>query len=514
MPDFPVRPSVVPSRRIEELVGRLDAAGVGRVELSGDPGTEVTGITHDSRQVRPGDLYVARAGEHTHGIAHVGEAVAAGAVAVLTDREAAATASARGVGAVVVAHDPRAAMGPAAAWAYGDPAEAMTVLGVTGTNGKTTTSYLVDAGFRAAGRRTGLIGTIETRIDGEAIPSARTTPEATDLHALLAVMRERAVGAVAMEVSSHALALGRVDGVVFDVAGFTNLSQDHLDFHHDMASYYAAKASLFSARRARRGVINIDDEWGLRLAAEAEVTSVTTGERAEATWRRVAETAATATSPGAVTLEGPAGRVELGCGLLGRFNLLNAATAFLMLVEAGVDAEVARQGVASLAAVPGRLERVDAGQPFLALVDYAHTPGAVTAVLADTRALAGPGGKVLVVLGCGGDRDRDKRPLMGAAAAGGADLAVFTNDNPRSEDPDAILAAMRRGVPAAAHILVEPDRRRAIDVAVGAARPGDVLVVAGKGHEQGQETGGVVAPFDDRVVLRESLIAHLGAAGC
>jgi UDP-N-acetylmuramoyl-L-alanyl-D-glutamate--2,6-diaminopimelate ligase len=511
MADPPARPSVVQPRRLALLLDRLRDVGFPDVEVEGDPELEVTGITHDSRLVRPGDLYVARAGEHTHGIDHVAEALAAGAVAVLTDRESASRATE--AGAVVVVPDPRGAMGPAAAWTYGDPAASMVVLGVTGTNGKTTTSYLVESGLRAAGRRTGLVGTIETRIDGETVPSAHTTPEATDLHALLALMRERGVDVVVMEVSSHALALGRVDGVVFDVAAFTNLSQDHLDFHQDMERYFEAKAVLFRPDRSVRGIVNVDDEWGIRLADEASVPVMTTGASASAMWRRYDAVPASADELGSVQLAGPGdAAVAVSCRLLGSVNLVNAAMAYLMLVTAGVDDEPARAGVASLTAVPGRLEPVAAGQRFLALVDYAHTPGAVSAMLADARLLADPGARVLVVLGCGGDRDRDKRPLMGAAAATGADLAVFTNDNPRSEDPAEILAAMQRGVPAGSRILVEPDRARAIDVAVGLAKPGDVLVVAGKGHEQGQETAGVVVPFDDRVVLHDALLAHLGAA--
>jgi UDP-N-acetylmuramoyl-L-alanyl-D-glutamate--2,6-diaminopimelate ligase len=400
-------------------------------------------------------------------------------------------------------------MGPASAWVYGDPAESMLLIGVTGTNGKTTTAYLLDAGLRAAGRRTGLVGTIETRVAGEVLPSARTTPEATELHALLAVMKERGVDAVAMEVSSHALALGRVDGVTFDVAAFTNLSHDHLDFHRDMADYFAAKALLFRKPHSRRGVVTVDDEWGVRMAAEAGIPVTTTGAGETADWRRYDEAPATATGPGSLRLAGRDGEdVRIGCGLLGRVNLANAALAYLALRAAGLDADQGREGIASLDAVPGRLQRVDAGQPFVALVDYAHTPGAVTAMLADARQLADPGARVLVVLGCGGDRDRDKRPMMGSAAAMGADLAVFTNDNPRSEDAGEILAAMQKGVPVGARVLVEPDRARAIDAAVALVRPGDVLVVAGKGHEQGQETAGVVTPFDDRVVLRDAILAN------
>jgi UDP-N-acetylmuramoyl-L-alanyl-D-glutamate--2,6-diaminopimelate ligase len=453
-------------------------------------------------------VYVARAGEKTHGIDHVGEALAAGAVAVLTDGASGGRAEAAGAAVTVVVDDPRAAMGPASAWVYGDPAESMLMLGVTGTNGKTTTSYLLEAGLRAAGRRTGLLGTIETRIAGEVLPSARTTPEATDLHALLAVMKERGVQAVAMEVSSHALALDRVGGVVFDVAAFTNLSQDHLDFHYDMADYFAAKSLLFHSPQSRRAVVTIDDEWGLRLAAEADVEVMTTGSADLADWRRCEEVPATADRAGSVRLVSRGEEVLVGCRLLGGINLANAALAYLVLAAAGVDKSQAQQGISDLQAVPGRLERVDAGQAFLALVDYAHTPAAVTAMLADARALAGPGARVFIVLGCGGDRDRDKRPMMGAAAATGADFAIFTNDNPRSEDSGEILASMQQGVPAGARVLVEPDRERAIEAAVGLARPGDVLVVAGKGHETGQETAGVIVPFDDRVVLRDTLLAH------
>ncbi|HVX69292.1 MAG TPA: UDP-N-acetylmuramoyl-L-alanyl-D-glutamate--2,6-diaminopimelate ligase [Mycobacteriales bacterium] len=513
MSDLPVRPSAVAPKLVTHLLDRLRGDGLSPVHLDGDGSVTVTGITHDSRSVVAGDLYVARAGAHTHGIAHVEQAVAAGAVAVLTDPASVAAARDAGITAIVVVDDPRLAMGSAAAWTYGDPATAMTIFGVTGTNGKTTTAYLIDAGLRAAGRTTGLVGTIETRVGAEVLPSARTTPEATDLHALLAVMKERGADAVAMEVSSHALALGRVDGVVFDVAAFTNLSQDHLDFHCDMDDYFNAKAQLFTPAHSQRGVVCVEDRWGERLVLEATVPITTTGTASNVDWARIEEVPATAASRGSVRLARSDGQdVVVGCSLLGRVNLANAALAYLVLVAAGIDDQAALAGVAGLADVPGRLERIDAGQPFVALVDYAHTPDAVAAVLADARAIADPGARVLVVLGCGGDRDRQKRPLMGQAAALHADFSVFTNDNPRSEDPAEILAAMQRDVPPGSRVLVEPDRTRAIEAAVGMARAGDVLVVAGKGHELGQETAGVVVPFDDRVVLRDAIATRMGTA--
>ncbi|MBV9369919.1 MAG: UDP-N-acetylmuramoyl-L-alanyl-D-glutamate--2,6-diaminopimelate ligase [Frankiales bacterium] len=494
------RPTATPGRSLVGLLARLPGARV-----QGDSSVVVSGITHDSRAVRPGDIYLARAGEHSHGIDYVADAIAAGSVAVLTDPASVPVALAAGVAAVVEVADPRAAAGPAAAWVYGDPARDLDVIGVTGTNGKTTTTYLLDGGLRASGRRTGVVGTVETRIGDEVVPSARTTPEATDLQALFAVMRERSVDAVAMEVSSHALALDRVAGTTFAVAAFTNLSQDHLDFHADMDDYFAAKARLFTPDYTARAVVAVDDEWGRRLAASAPVEITSVG-AAPADWVRVEESVTT--SGGHATLRAPDGtHHDVEVSLPGRFNVRNAAVAYVALVLAGIEPSAARTGIASVMSIPGRMERIDAGQPFLALVDYAHTPAAVTTLLAEARALSGDG-RVIVVLGCGGDRDRGKRPLMGAAAARGADVAVLTNDNPRSEDPLAILAAMEDGARSAggtAEVVVEPDRRRAIALAVGKSSAGDVLVVAGKGHEQGQEQDGVVTPFDDRLVLGQLL---------
>jgi UDP-N-acetylmuramoyl-L-alanyl-D-glutamate--2,6-diaminopimelate ligase len=460
-------------------------------------GIEITGCTHDSQAVRPGDLYAALPGARAHGADFAAAAVAAGATAVLTDAPGAARIAACGV-PVLVADEPRRVLGDVARWVHDDPASGLLLLGVTGTNGKTTTAFLLEAGLLAAGHTTALLGTVQTRIAGEIIPSVRTTPEATDLQAMFAVMRERGVTAAAMEVSSHALALGRVDGVVFDVAAFTNLSQDHLDFHPTMEEYEAAKAQLFTPQRSRRAVVNCDDAAGRRLVRAGRIPTVTYGEDADWSAREVD------LRPDGSTfrLTGPGVDVRAAVALPGAFNVANAVGALATLVTAGVPVDAAVRGVAGLAGVPGRMERVEAGQPFLAVVDYAHTPEAVTTLLRTVRSVTP--GRVLVVLGCGGDRDRAKRPLMGRAAAEGADVAVLTSDNPRSEDPMAILAEMSAGAPGA---LVEPDRRAAIALAVAQAGPGDAVVVAGKGHETGQEVDGVVTPFDDRRVLQAALEA-------
>jgi UDP-N-acetylmuramoyl-L-alanyl-D-glutamate--2,6-diaminopimelate ligase len=485
-----------PERVTPVRLGELAALVHGAVD---DPEPHVTGVTHDSRSVRAGDLYAALPGARTHGAAFSADVAAAGAVGALTDPAGAEAVRTAGLVALVVA-DPRAVLGSVAAAVYGDPSRALLLIGTTGTNGKTTTSYLVEAGLRAAGHVTGLIGTIETRIGDQVVPSVRTTPEATDLQALLAVMRERGVTAAAMEVSSHALALGRVRGTTYSIAGFTGLSQDHLDFHRDLEDYFAAKASLFTPEYTARGVAVTDDEWGRRLVRSAGVPmrSLSGG---SADWQL---SGVEVQPDGGATFELASGEVSLNAAvsLPGDFNVVNAALAIALLVDAGVDAQAAVAGVASLRSVPGRMERVESGQPFLALVDYAHTPDAVERVLREARRIAGSH-RVIGVLGCGGDRDADKRPLMGAAIARGADLAVLTSDNPRSEDPEAILAAMAAG--ADGNVTVEPDRTRAIELAVAAAGPGDVLVVLGKGHEQGQETAGVVVPFDDRDVVRAAI---------
>ena len=505
------RPASVVPRPLEAVLAHLGL----EAPVPADRGPEVSGVTLSSRTVRPGDLYAALPGARTHGAAFAPQAADAGAVAVLTDPAGAARAGATGL-PVVVVPDPRAVLGGLAAWVYGDPGERLLTLGVTGTNGKTTTTCLLDAALRAAGRTTGLVGTVELRIADARIPSTGTTPEAPDLHALLAAMVERGVTVCSMEVSSHALALHRVDGLVVDVAAFTNLSQDHLDFHGTMEDYFAAKASLFTPQRSRRGVVCVDDPWGRRLAAQAGVPVVTvaTVPGAGADWQVVAEDVDAGLPVARVS--GPGGReLHLRSPLPGRFNLANALVALAVLVEAGLDAEQAVGALAVAGPVPGRMERVGTpgappGAP-LAVVDFAHSPDAVDQALA---ALAGaapvPGRPVVAVLGAGGDRDREKRPLMGAAAARGAGVVVVTDDNPRSEDPAAIRAAVLDGAVAAARdsgalVLEVPERREAIAEGVRRAWGGGVVLVAGKGHEQGQEVDGVVSPFDDRTALAEAL---------
>jgi UDP-N-acetylmuramoyl-L-alanyl-D-glutamate--2,6-diaminopimelate ligase len=467
----------------------------------------VTGVTLDSRVVVPGDLYVALPGTKVHGAAFCADAVAAGAAAVLTDPDGRARAAATGVPVFVLA-DPRGKLGEVSCWVYGNPSSRLLLIGVTGTSGKTTSTYLLESGLRAADHQTGLIGGVETRIGRDRLPSSLTTPEAPDLQALFAVMAERGVTAAAMEVSSHSLALGRVGGTSFDVAVFTNLSQDHLDFHPDLEDYFRAKASLFMPPVL--GVINIDDRYGRRLASSAPVpvTTFSAAGRDEADWRAVDVRSGADGSTFRVI--GPGGvEADVSVGLAGVFNVANALGAVVALVESGVGLEDAVAGIAACPGVPGRLERVAAsGLDVTAFVDYSHKPGAVEAVLRSLRPVTR--GSLIIVLGCGGDRDRAKRPMMGAAAASLADVAILTSDNPRSEDPLAILAAMLDGVLSVpqddrARVIVEPDRAAAIAQAVGLAAPGDVIVVAGKGHETGQYVAGAVLPFDDRAVTASAL---------
>ncbi len=519
-----IRPARPQPRPLSELSARLGVrlATAGKPVIPNELGC-VRGVTLDSRSVRHGDLYVALPGARVHGAAFCADAVAAGAVAVLTDQDGRARAVATGVPVFVLA-DPRARLGEVCCWVYGEPSRRLRLIGVTGTSGKTTSTYLIEAGLRAGGHLTGLIGGVETRIGQERVASSLTTPEAPDLQALFAVMAERGVSAAAMEVSSHSLSLGRVAGTAFDVAVFTNLSQDHLDFHGDLEEYFRAKASLFvppergglggSSPRVSTvvGVVNIDDKYGRRLASAAPVpvTTFSAAGRADADWR------ATDVRSGAdgslFRVIGPGGvEADVSVGLAGVFNVANALGALVALVEAGVALDDAVSGLAACPGVPGRLERVPAVpglDDVTAFVDYSHKPGAVEAVLRSLRPVTQ--GNLIIVLGCGGDRDRAKRPMMGAAAATLADVAILTSDNPRSEDPLAILAAMLDGVLSVpqeerARVIIEPDRAAAIAQAVALSAGGDVIVVAGKGHETGQYVAGLVLPFDDRKVTAAAL---------
>jgi UDP-N-acetylmuramoyl-L-alanyl-D-glutamate--2,6-diaminopimelate ligase len=500
--DSEIDPGGRPRVRWHDLLAGLDAA-----RYHGDADVEVVAITHDSRRVVPGACFACIPGALTDGHDHAPEAVARGAVALLVERPLAIDVPQAEVGSV------RAALGPVAATFFGHPSTAMRVLGVTGTNGKTTTTYLLEAIARRAGDRVGVIGTVGARVAGESIDTLHTTPEADDLQGLLARMRDAGAGTVAMEVSSHALAQRRVDGVRFAAACFTNLSHEHLDYHGTLDEYFAAKARLFDRAFTGAVAINVDDPRGVELAAQARAQRLDlwtyAADRADADLGALDVTFGPRATRATLVDRRDGTRATLDVPLVGSFNLANALAAAATARAAGFDLDTVATGLAEPVIVPGRFEPVDAGQPFAVLVDYAHTPDALARVLAAARPLTGDGGRVLCVFGCGGDRDPAKRPLMGAAVAAGADVAVLTSDNPRSEDPQAIADAVLPGLAGAPDVRVELDRRAAIALALAAARAGDVVVVAGKGHETGQTAGGRTVPFDDRVVARE----ELGALG-
>jgi UDP-N-acetylmuramoyl-L-alanyl-D-glutamate--2,6-diaminopimelate ligase len=507
VPGYP-RPSTV---RPVPLAALGDRAPQARLTGAGDPatsgGTAITGVTHASDAVRPGDLFAALPGANAHGSRFVPAAAEAGAVAVLTDEAGAAAAAAAGLPALVVP-DPRAVLGDVAAAVYGDPAKHLTLIGLTGTAGKTSTAYLVESGLQRSGAVTGLIGTVETRLGDTTVDSVRTTPEATDLHALFAVAVERRVTSMVMEVSSHALAMGRVGGTRFAVGGYTNFGSDHLDFHKTAEEYFAAKALLFDGR-CDTEILNHDDP-ALKPLYRAGTVDYSAAGAGEATWW-----ASDVTLDGYVqrfTAHGPGVAVPAGVGLPGRHNVANALLALASLVAVGVDPGVAAEGIAACRGVPGRLERVDAPGPVTGVVDYAHKADAIVAALAALREMTA--GRLICVLGAGGDRDRGKRPVMGAAAARGSDLLIVTDDNPRTEDPALIRAEVLRGALDAgggAEVVEVDGRRDAIAEAVRRARPGDVIALLGKGHERGQEVAGAVHPFDDRVELAAALRQAVGA---
>lgn len=511
-----LRPRTTPGLTLPSI-----AARIGAVPADGSlvPDVRITGVTLRGQDAVAGDLFAALPGASAHGAQYTRDAVDAGAVAVLTDADGVAVIHellGRPARIPVLVHPaPRAVLGTLASAVYGHPSDRVVVVGITGTSGKTTTTHLIEAGLRAAGRTPGLIGTVGVRIAGRDVPSALTTPEAPALQALLAVMAEQGVDTAVMEVSSHALALDRVAGIRFAVGGFTNLSRDHLDFHPSMEAYFEAKARLFdpsSPVHAHTAVVCVDDEAGRAMAQRAShgtqpaVTVSVEGHYAD--WR-AGDITVLDSGVQEFTAEDPAGvHHRLRIRLPGRYNVANALLALAVLDAVGVSPEQASPGLRE-ATVPGRLEAIEAGQDFLAVVDYAHKPGALAAVLETVRR---PGARLAVVFGAGGDRDQGKREPMGRIAAELADLVVVTDDNPRGEDPAAIRAAILAGAEQAQRRadgeLVEiGDRRAAIEYAVGWAGRGDVVVIAGKGHEKGQTAAGETHPFDDRDELARALQA-------
>ncbi|MBI4536349.1 MAG: UDP-N-acetylmuramoyl-L-alanyl-D-glutamate--2,6-diaminopimelate ligase [candidate division NC10 bacterium] len=498
--------------RLDEVVSEVPGA-----EVEGSGAVEITAVEHDSRRAIPGTLFVCIRGFRQDGHAFIADAAARGAAAVVVDRDPAGLGIPAGV-AVVRVPDSRVALAAASARFYDHPSRQLRLVAVTGTNGKTTTAYLVERILTAAGRLTGLLGTIEYRCGEVRFPGERTTPESCDLQRLLHRMRELGAWAAAMEVSSHALALHRVDVCEFDVAIFTNLTQDHLDFHGTMEAYAEAKAALFRGlgrSRSKLGeayaVVNADDPWGEAVARDTRARVLTFGLTAAAAVRP--RTMAMSLAGIRAVVATPMGDLEVTSPLVGRHNLSNILGAASACLHLGLAPAAVASGIARLKAVPGRFEKVEVGQPFGVVVDYAHTPDALERVLNFAREYAT--GRVIAVFGCGGDRDRGKRPLMGALAVRLADSAVLTSDNPRSENPLAIIGEIEAGASGAGgSYRIIPDRREAIAAAIREARPADLVVIAGKGHETYQILRDRTIPFDDRVVAAEALalLGHGGAA--
>jgi len=462
----------------------------------------VTGVTSSSADVEPGDLFCAFAGEKVHGAFFAQDAIKSGAVAVLTDAEGAKMIKSV---PVLVVTNARKSAAILTSWFYGEPMRDLFSIGITGTNGKTTVSTLCHQIFQSAGQETGLIGTVETRIGNEVLSSTRTTPEAAELQALVATMRERHCRNLVMEVSSHAIALERIRGSYFAAVGFTNLSQDHLDFHGNMENYFAAKSKLFTYEYADQAFINVDDSYGQLLAEKTElpVQSISRfNENARWHYTRIEEGIAYSD----ISIRGVGGiLIDSRTTLRGGFNFDNLLMAVAICVESGIDPMDIQTLIPHLVGAVGRLEPVNLGQNFTALVDYAHSPDAVSRVLAAVREMTDK--RVIGVLGCGGDRDASKRNVMGQELSLRSDIAIFTSDNPRSENPQTILEQMTSGLKISEPSAIVQDRTKAIELAVNLAQPGDVVIVLGKGHERGQEIAGVVHPFDDRLVLAHAIEA-------
>ena len=470
------------------------SAALSPTEVVGDDSVEIADLAYAAGAVRPGALYFCVPGSRADGHDFAAAAVERGAAALVVERQV------RVAVPQIVVEETRAAMPGAAAAFFGYPTRELEVAGVTGTTGKTTTTYLLYAILEAAGRRPGLMGTVESRIGGERKPAVRTTPEAIDLQRAFRAMLDAGDRSVALEATSHGSELGRLAGIRFAALAFTNLSEEHLDFHGTMERYYAAKRRLFVGPEPPPAAVNVGDAYGRELADELRALGraplLTFGFADDAEIR----------PDGLEHGRLRAGSIELETRLRGRFNVENVLAAVSVALLLDVEDEAIAEGIARVEGVPGRFETIDEGQPFTVVVDYSHKPGALENVLRTARDLAT--GRVLCVFGCGGDRDRTKRPLMGRIAGDLADVAIVTSDNPRSEDPDAIIDEVVAGAPG--RLEVEPDRAKAIGQALEGAQAGDVVVIAGKGHEQGQELDGRVVPFDDRDVVRATLRA-LGA---
>ena len=500
--------------RLHDLLAALpEADGVAPPDVRGEPAVEISSVVHDSREVHAGALYCCIRGSQHDGHRFAPEAVGAGAVALLVEEWLDLDIPQARVASV------RAVLGPLASRFFESPSQTMRVLGVTGTNGKTTTTYLLEAIADAAGDRTGVIGTVAARVGEQLLPSLHTTPEATELQATLATMRDDDVATVAMEVSSHALDQRRVDATSFAVTCFTNLSHDHLDYHGSLDAYFEAKARLFTPDFTRNAAVHIGDEHGAQLASRARALGLTVSgfaindPDADVTAQNVV-LMPEGTSFDLVGFERDA--VPVRTALVGSFNVVNALGAAVTAVLAGFELDAVVAGLERPIVVPGRMERVDVGQDFTVLVDYAHTPDALRNALGAARELVTDDARVIVVFGCGGDRDRAKRPAMGEIAARLADRTYVTTDNARSEDPGAIVDEIVAGIPAAdpadssrrGEVVTVLDRRMAISAAIGAARSGDVVILAGKGHETGQTANGETKPFDDRVAARSELVGR------
>jgi len=459
----------------------------------------IHGVTHDSQQVQPGDLFVAVPGLDVHGMEFIEQAMLSGAVAVASDEAGVEFARQRDIPTLLL-EQPRSDMALASATIYGHPQRKLTLIGVTGTNGKTTVTHIMKSLLQDSGRSVGMIGTLGSFANDESLPSKRTTPESPDLFALFAMMVQRNIDTVVMEVSSHALELGRVDHVIFDVAIFTNLTQDHLDFHSDMQSYFAAKSKLFTPERCRSAVICVDDAWGQTLAEQVNIPKQTVSIAGNAADWSVRDIESEVGKSSFTLTHAGEGVMSCEINLLGDFNVCNSVEAVVACSEIGLSTESLWQDARHIRPVPGRLERVPTDAPYLALVDYAHTPDAVEKVLTELRKQSPR--RIITVLGCGGDRDSAKRPHMGRMASELSDLVVVTDDNPRSEVPEEIRSAVMGGI-TLGNAMEIADRREAIRHALSLAGPGDIVAVLGKGHELGQEIGGVIYPFSDAVVIRE-----------